>query len=150
MKIRKTFECGNDWSVEISKPHKSTLQVSIFKKANKDGLYGSYWWSQYFDLKDMKNGIHKLYVNEMKKNYDNHGSIRDYIPKAKPKEYSGPKFDPNEMQMSKEELIDVLNKNDVKLYKLKFEELRQVNRLINRIESVKDRIKQLEGDKHGY
>ena len=37
MKIRKTFECGNDWSVEISKPHKLTLQVSIFKKTNKDG-----------------------------------------------------------------------------------------------------------------
>ena len=49
------------------------------------GIDGSYWWSQYFDLKDMKNGIHKLYVNEMKKNYENHGSIRDYIPKAKPK-----------------------------------------------------------------
>ena len=35
MKIRKTFECGNDWSVEISKPHKLTLQVSLFKKTNK-------------------------------------------------------------------------------------------------------------------
>ena len=63
MKIRKTFECGNDWSVEISKPHKSTLQVSIFKKAKQYGLDGSYWWSQYFDLKDMKNGG---YVNHLK------------------------------------------------------------------------------------
>ena len=34
MKLKKHIECGNDWSVEFSKPHKLTLQASIFKKTN--------------------------------------------------------------------------------------------------------------------
>ena len=119
MKLKKHIECGNNWSVEFSKPHKLTLQVSIFKKTNKDGLDGSYWWSQYFDLKDMKNGIPKLYVNEMKKNYNNHGSIRDYIPKAKPKKYDGPKFNRYDYQISREQLINYLVIQDRKLRKQK-------------------------------
>ena len=150
MKMRKTFECGNDWSVKISKPYKMTLRVSIYKKAIKYDIEGTYEWVNDFSLEDFRDGLHMVYVNQTKKNYENNGSIKNYKPQPKPKVYSGPKFDQNEMQMSKEELIDVLVKNDVKLYKMKFDELRQVNRLINNIERVKDRIKELEGDKNGY
>ena len=60
----KHIECGNDWSIQVSKPYKNILQLSLFKKTNIKGL-GVYEWSHYFCLEEVKENIDiKIYFQK--------------------------------------------------------------------------------------
>ena len=112
----KHIECGNDWSIQVSKPYKNILQLSLFKKTNIKGL-GVYEWSHYFCLEEVKENIHRLYINEIISNYENYGSISNYKPTPPPKKYDGPKFDRHDYQISRAQLINYLVVLDRKLKK---------------------------------
>ena len=50
----KHIKCNNDWSIEVSKPNKMILKLSLLKKTKRDGFDGCYEWSDYFDLAEVK------------------------------------------------------------------------------------------------
>ena len=112
----KHIECSNDWSIKVSKPYKNILQLSLFKKTNIKGL-GVYEWSNYFCLEEVKEKIHRLYIDEIISNYENYGSISNYKPTPPPKKYDGPKFDRHDYQISRAQLINYLVVQDRKLKK---------------------------------
>ena len=112
----KHIECSNDWSIKVSKPYKNILQLSLFKKTNIKGL-GVYEWSHYFCLEEVKEKIHRLYIDEIISNYENYGSISNYKPTPPPKKYDGPKFDRYDYQISRAQLINYLVVQDRKLKK---------------------------------
>ena len=124
----KHIKCHNDWSIEVSKPFKMILKQSLLKKTKRDGFDGCYEWADYFDLAEVKQNIHRLFIKEMIDNFENHGSIRHYKPAPKLKKYDGPKFDRYDYQLSRSQLINYLVIQDRKLHKQK--------RFINLLENI--------------
>ena len=55
----KHIKCQNDWSIEVSKPFKMILKLSLLKKTKRDGFDGCYEWADYFDFAEVKQNIHK-------------------------------------------------------------------------------------------
>ena len=124
----KHIKCHNDWSIEVSKPYKMILKLSLLKKTKRDGFDGCYEWADYFSLAEVKQKIHRLFIKEMINNFEKHGSIRHYKSAPELKKYDGPKFDRNNYQISREQLINYLVIQDRKLDKQK--------RFINLLENI--------------
>ena len=124
----KHIKCQNDWSIEVSKPFKMILKLSLLKKTKRDGFDGCYEWADYFDFAEVKQNIHRLFIKEMIANFEKDGSIRHYKPAPELKKYNGPKFDRYDYQLSRSQLINYLVRQYRKLHKQK--------RFINLLEDI--------------